>query len=247
MHIVAWFENTSAVRSAYEPAAQPPTLTVARAPTPRVGLCGAWDDVRDLCGLLSQQARVTWYGDPQPMGQHDLIVYFEGRLAAPGAFAWLRELRAGRTPILVVSRGDSPGVGRLLSPGVAGSMQSSAGTAAIVSRVLGLASGGSGTRPAVAPPRIEVDPGLRTIRVGDTVAHVTRTELLIFDYLARHAECWKSATEVLEDVLGNCHCQNTPVVRVHVFRLRRALGSMAFCIESHQGKGYRFTLRRVAG
>jgi DNA-binding response OmpR family regulator len=180
------------------------------------------------------------------MGQHDLIVYFEGRLAAPGAFAWLRELRAGTTPILVVSRGDSPGVGRLLASGVAGSIQS-AGAPAILARVLGLAAGGSGTRPVSAPPRIEVDPSLRTIRVGDTVAHVTRTELLIFDYLARHAECWKTATEVLEDVLGNCHCQNTPVVRVHVFRLRRALGSLAFCIESHQGKGYRFTLRRAAG
>jgi DNA-binding response OmpR family regulator len=78
------------------------------------------------------------------------------------------------------------------------------------------------------------------------VAHVTRTELLIFDYLVRHADCWKTAPEVLEDVLGNCHCQNTPVVRVHVFRLRRALGNMAWCIESHQGKGYRFTLRLVA-
>ena len=242
---MAWHENTSAARSAYEPVAQPPTLTVARAPTPRVGLCGAWNDVRELCGLLSERARITWYGDPQPMGQHDLIVYVEGRLAAPGAFAWLRELRAGTTPILVVSRGDSPALGRALAPGIAGSIQSTAGAPAIVSRVLGLASGGSGTRTASDPPRIEVDPGLRTIRVSDTVAHVTRTELLIFDYLVRHAECWKTATEVLEDVLGNCHSENTPVVRVHVFRLRRALGSKAWCIESHQGKGYRFTVRHL--
>jgi DNA-binding response OmpR family regulator len=244
---VAWFESTSAVRSACESVAQPPTLTVARAPTPRVGLCGAWDDVRELCGLLSEQARITWYGDPQAIGQHDLVVYVEGRLAAPGAFAWLRELRTRTTRILVVSRGDSPQVGRWFALGVASHIPASAGATAIVSRVLGLASGASGTHPASATPRIEVDAELRSIRVGDTVAHVTRTELLIFDYLVRHADGWKTATEVLEDVLGNCHCQNTPVVRVHVFRLRRALGSMAWCIESHQGKGYRFTLRHLGG
>jgi DNA-binding response OmpR family regulator len=243
---VAWFQDTSAVRSAYEPDVQPPTLTLARERTPRVALCGGWDDVRDLCGLLSEQARVTWYGDPQAIGQHDLIVYVESRHAAPGAFAWLREIRAGATPILVVTRGDSPQAGRLLALGVAGCIQSSAGASAILSRVLGLASGGSGTRPAAPPLRIEVDSDQRTISVGDTVAHVTRTELLIFDYLVHHAERWKTATEVLEDVLGNCHCHNTPVVRVHVFRLRRALGDKAWCIESHQGKGYRFTLRLVS-
>jgi DNA-binding response OmpR family regulator len=206
-------------------------------------VCGAWNDVQEYCGALDERARVTWYGDPQAIGQHDVVVYVEGRQTTPGAFAWLREMRAAAAPILVIARGDSPQEGRWYAAGVTDCIQASAGIGPILSRVLGLGSHGSGTRPAAVPPRVEIDPALRCIRVGERVAQVTKTELLIFDYLVRHADVWKTSADILEDVLGNCHCHNTPVVRVHVFRLRRALGNMASCIESHQGKGYRFTLR----
>ncbi len=242
MHLVAWFNHSSAARSALEPFA-PPSLTLAPndAAAPRVALCGAWNDVRDLCGLLSDHARVTWYGDPQVIGHHDVVVFVESRLG--DAFPWLRELRRASAPILVVTSGESSPMARALSGAVCiGPIED---RATLVSRVLGLASHGSGMRPACPALRIEIDFELRSIRVGDTVAHLTRTELLVFDYLARHAEQWKTANDLLQDVLGNSHCEKTPVVRVHVFRLRRALGEMAWCIESHQGKGYRFTERRA--
>jgi DNA-binding response OmpR family regulator len=253
---VAWFTNNSAARSATEPSVETLPLTLAREDSgrcpgtlrpPRIALCGNWRDVQELCELLSDRARLTWYGDPNAIGAHDLVVYVDGDSAGPWSPTWVREARsrAGGAPVLVITRGASPQeAARFMSVGALDCIEATMGPERIVARVLGLAGLGSGTHPACGSIPVEIDPALRTVRIDRTIARVTTTELLIFQYLYHHADTWKTAGEILQEVLGSHHCPHTPVVRVHMFRLRRALGEQAACVESHQGKGYRFTLRR---
>jgi DNA-binding response OmpR family regulator len=248
--------NDSAVRSAPEPSSMESfTLTLARQDPagcpanlrpPRIALCGHWREVQTLCALLSDRARLTWYGDPQAIGSHDLVVYVADDTGNPWSVGWVREARsrAGSTPVVVVTPGSSElGGGRFVAAGASACIEGTLDAEKLVARLLAM-SRGSGTYSAIHSRRVEVDPALRMVRIGDMVARVTTTELLIFQYLVSHANCWKTASDILQDVLGDHHCPRTPVVRVHVFRLRRALGDMAHAIESHQGKGYRF---RVEG
>ncbi|MFC1641107.1 winged helix-turn-helix domain-containing protein [Myxococcota bacterium] len=256
MATVALQSCDSAARSAIEPLApEIPILALAHAsasPTrqtarlPRVAVCGMWQDVQELCEAMSTQARLTWYGDPQAIAPHDVVIYVEGRAGTPWSLAWVREARAraGGAPVLVVADDDSPhGALRLQSLGASHCIQSGTGAEGVVARALSLVNSDSLPKPEDEHPEVEIDPLARTIRVGGTAARVTTSELLIFRYLVDHAEMWKTANEILRDVLGEGHCPQSPVVRVHVFRLRRALGDMAWCVQSHQGKGYRFTLR----
>lgn len=83
--------------------------------------------------------------------------------------------------------------------------------------------------------------GLR-IRVRDVVATVSRRQFDIFALLAENLERWVSSDAIIARACGTSHDAQTSLVRVHVHKLRRALGPMASCIRADGHRSYMLTV-----
>jgi DNA-binding response OmpR family regulator len=71
-------------------------------------------------------------------------------------------------------------------------------------------------------------------------------EYLLLAYLANRAGSWVSEHGLRTEALGILQKHETPIVRVHLSALRKALGAFAGCLESRRGLGYRFLMSNQA-
>jgi DNA-binding response OmpR family regulator len=76
--------------------------------------------------------------------------------------------------------------------------------------------------------------GYSTMRVK-----LTRTEFRLLAYLAERPGEWFSNEHMLTVVLGRPNKRDKALVRVHLWNIRRKLGVLAWCLESHRGQGSR--------
>lgn len=89
-------------------------------------------------------------------------------------------------------------------------------------------------------PGLDLSPGCHTVRYGDVELRLRPKEFALLAYLVSNEGRWSSERRILEEAFGTCPRYETPVVRVHVRSLRKALGALAPCVESRRGCGYRF-------
>lgn len=87
---------------------------------------------------------------------------------------------------------------------------------------------------------LRFDANTNTIHWGDDRLPVRPKEFVVLTYLAARPGEWVTEQRILEEALGVCARHETPLVRVHVRSLRKALGPLGTCIESRRGLGYRF-------
>lgn len=87
---------------------------------------------------------------------------------------------------------------------------------------------------------VRFDPTTNTIQWRDEQRPLRPKEFVLMTYLAARPGRWVSEQCILEEALGVRSGHDTPLVRVHVRSLRKALGPLGMCIESRRGLGYRF-------
>jgi DNA-binding response OmpR family regulator len=100
---------------------------------------------------------------------------------------------------------------------------------------------------ARAPVRAELDPHTHRVVLGSSVRQLRRREFELLTYLMSRVGHWHSERRILREVFdqhpNTCRrpsAERTPLVRVQVHALRRALGHAAGCVQGGRGKGYRF-------
>lgn len=92
-------------------------------------------------------------------------------------------------------------------------------------------------RPCVG---FEFEPDEHAVRCETARVRLRRREYTLMTYLACHAGQWVSERRILEEAFQLQTRFDTPLVRVHIRSLRKALGALGSCIESRRGSGYRF-------
>jgi DNA-binding response OmpR family regulator len=85
------------------------------------------------------------------------------------------------------------------------------------------------------------------IEIAGVRTRLTRTQFRLFHHLARSADRWVTASELVKEALGTHHENESALVRVHIHAIRRALGPLAPLIETDpaRARGYRFRRDRV--
>lgn len=97
--------------------------------------------------------------------------------------------------------------------------------------------------PADVPPALAamtLEPEKHRVRFGDEGISLTRVEYRIFCVLAENRGKWVSSAELLARAFGADYAAHDSLIRVHVHKIRRKLGSMAAHVRSAKGRGYLF-------
>lgn len=94
--------------------------------------------------------------------------------------------------------------------------------------------------PAPASSEFALDPRRMTFRVGRHLARLSAAEFRICAYLVRHSERWVQDTELRRAVFRPHATGSDSLVRVHVHKIRKALGNHHQCVQSKRNMGYRF-------
>lgn len=95
--------------------------------------------------------------------------------------------------------------------------------------------------PARSPhSEFALDPRRMTLRIGRHLARLSAAEFRICAYLVRHRERWVQDTELRRAVFRPHAIGSESLVRVHVHKIRKALGNHHQCVQSKRHMGYRF-------
>lgn len=89
---------------------------------------------------------------------------------------------------------------------------------------------------------LRFDPEQLEVSCGSIRVKLTRTEFRILAYLSERPGEWVSNEHMLTHVLGRPNKRDKALVRVHLWNIRRKLGVIAWCLESHRGQGSQFKL-----
>jgi DNA-binding response OmpR family regulator len=89
---------------------------------------------------------------------------------------------------------------------------------------------------------VRFEPGACTVWFGGHAIALRPKEYALLAYLASRAGSWVSEQVLRDEALEIQQKHETPVVRVHLSSLRKALGSFAAYVESRRGLGYRFLM-----
>ena len=87
---------------------------------------------------------------------------------------------------------------------------------------------------------ILLNPKTREINVDDRITELTPRELDIFRTIGSHLGNFVSLSQIMDEVWGTHQPKNKSNVRIHVFSIRKKLGSHTDLIQNVQGVGYRF-------
>jgi len=87
---------------------------------------------------------------------------------------------------------------------------------------------------------IEIDPGRHEVRVKGKPADMTFSEFRILHFLAGRPGWVMTRDQIVDAVRGEDYAVTDRAVDVQIVGIRRKLGSLADCIETVRGVGYRF-------
>jgi two-component system KDP operon response regulator KdpE len=145
----------------------------------------------------------------------------------------LRELRAwSGVPVLVLSvRADEAGKVAALDAGANDYVTKPFGTPELMARIRALLRDAAGATQAAASVyddgRLRVDPALREVTLDGHALALTRKEYALLALLARHSGRVVTQPQLLREVWGPTHQQDTHYLRILVGKLRQKLGDDA--------------------
>ena len=89
-------------------------------------------------------------------------------------------------------------------------------------------------------PGLRIEPDSQTVQLGARKVRLTRSELRVFAYLARHRGKWVASNRLRRDVLGEAPDQDSdsPLLRVHIRNIRKKLGPAASKLVSKRRQGF---------
>jgi two-component system, OmpR family, phosphate regulon response regulator PhoB len=92
---------------------------------------------------------------------------------------------------------------------------------------------------------VALDRASRSVWVEGKVVKLGPRGFALFEYLLERRGRWVGQQEIVERLFRAKHAVGSPVVRVHVLRVREALGEEhAWILQGKEGHGYRIILRR---
>jgi two-component system phosphate regulon response regulator PhoB len=94
--------------------------------------------------------------------------------------------------------------------------------------------------------RLVIDPDRHVITVDGTLVDLTVTEFGILNHLAQRPGFVRTRDQIIAAVHGRNVVLSSRTIDVHVTALRKKLGSLAGCVETVRGIGYRFGESLVA-
>jgi two-component system KDP operon response regulator KdpE len=145
----------------------------------------------------------------------------------------LRELRGwSAVPVLVLSvRADEAGKVAALDAGANDYVTKPFGTPELMARIRALLRDAAGATQAAAAVyddgRLRVDMGLREVTLDGQPLTLTRKEYALLALLARHAGRVVTQPQLLREVWGPTHQEDTHYLRIVVGKLRQKLGDDA--------------------
>jgi two-component system, OmpR family, KDP operon response regulator KdpE len=145
----------------------------------------------------------------------------------------LRELRGwSAVPVLVLSvRADEAGKVAALDAGANDYVTKPFGTPELMARIRALLRDAAGATQAAAAVyddgRLRVDMGLREVTLDGLALTLTRKEYALLALLARHAGRVVTQPQLLREVWGPTHQEDTHYLRILVGKLRQKLGDDA--------------------
>ena len=151
----------------------------------------------------------------------------------------LRRVRARRpTPVMMLTARDTPAERvRGLDNGADDYLVKPFDLSELLARLRALIRRTAGfAQPVVVIGPIRIDPAARTVTLNDTEVGITAREFAILAYLAHHRGRVISRTQLHEHVTDDLDDTLSNPIDVHVFNLRRKLGSDT--IETRRGHGY---------
>ena len=145
----------------------------------------------------------------------------------------LRELRGwSAVPVLVLSvRADEAGKVAALDSGANDYVTKPFGTPELMARIRALLRDAAGATQAAAAVyddgRLRLDPALREVTLDGQPLALTRKEYALLALLARHAGRVVTQPQLLREVWGPTHQEDTHYLRILVGKLRQKLGDDA--------------------
>lgn len=220
------------------------------------------DDDESLCGMMSQVLPYSgmrldavhngYLGLREALqGRHDLLI-LDMRLPGLGGLEVLRQVRR-RSPvpvIMITASSDEADRVSGLDAGADDYLSKPFGIDELLARiraVLRRTGRVSQTRPTrLVASGITIETGLREVRIGADMVHVTSTEYELLEYLVRHAGRIVSRDELMAVVCQREASSLDRSLDVHVSRLRRKLADRASTIRTVRGVGYMFGVAATA-
>lgn len=99
---------------------------------------------------------------------------------------------------------------------------------------------GAASDPAAQDSTVHLSPHQRRVTIGEECIILTRVEYRVFEVLLSSQGQWVSASELLARAFGPDYAAHDSLIRVHVHKIRKKLGSFAPRIRSAKGRGYLF-------
>ncbi len=95
---------------------------------------------------------------------------------------------------------------------------------------------------ASEPPAVSLDASDLAIEIRGVRTRLTKTQFRLFQHLSARSGQWVTPSRLVKEVLGTNHANDSALVRVHIFAIRRKLGPLAPLIETDpaRARGYRF-------
>ncbi|WP_428310700.1 response regulator [Hydrocarboniphaga sp.] len=149
-------------------------------------------------------------------------------------------------PIIVLSvRDDEAGKVRALDAGADDYLTKPFGTGELLARIRAALRHrllASGAQPIVESGELKIDLSLRRVTLAGVELKLSRKEYAILAVLAKHAGRVVTQPQILRDVWGKVHEDDTQYLRVYVGQLRHKLGDDAAApryLLTEPGVGYR--------
>jgi two-component system KDP operon response regulator KdpE len=149
-------------------------------------------------------------------------------------------------PIIVLSvRDDEAGKVRALDAGADDYLTKPFGTGELLARIRAALRHrllASGAQPLVETGELKIDLSLRRVMLAGVELKLSRKEYAILEVLAKHAGRVVTQPQILREVWGKVHEDDTQYLRVYVGQLRHKLGDDAAApryLLTEPGVGYR--------
>ena len=160
----------------------------------------------------------------------------------------LRDLRAwSSVPVVVLSvRASEAEKVRVLDAGANDYVTKPFGIQELMARIRGLlraAGSGEESPPVFDDGRLRIDLARRRVAVGGEPVRLTRKEFALLAMLVRHAGRVVTQRQLLDELWGPGHVEDTHYLRIVVARIRQKLGddpAQARYLRTEPGVGYRF-------
>jgi two-component system KDP operon response regulator KdpE len=160
----------------------------------------------------------------------------------------LRELRAwSSVPVIVLSvRASEQEKVRALDAGANDYVTKPFGIQELMARVRALlreAGAGEESPPVFDDGNLRFDLARRLVSVGGQAVHLTRKEFAVMALLVRHAGRVVTQQQILRELWGPDHVEDTHYLRIVIGKIRNKLGddhAHARYLQTEAGVGYRF-------